>query len=470
MKQYRQDKPLLLFLVALLFSSGLFSQSQPDSLRMTYKEYLASILAFHPVAKQAGLFQDLAEAEWLSAQGGFDPKISSGWDQKNFDQKLYYQLFRTKLQVPTTMGLEIVGGYENTDGIFLNPADNTDRLGLWNFGVEANLLQGLLVDERRTALKQAKVFQDMAENQRDIVLNDLLYDATAVYLDWQMAYFAEQVILESIDLATVYFESTKISFFNGEKTAIDTLEAFFLLQDRLAALQENKGLLIKARQNVENFLWFDDFPMELQSTTYPEDYANSLLIIKNTQALQSLANNNPIIQEKLNKQRYLELEQRLKREKLKPKLKLKYHPLLATTDESIAPEYSTENYKWGFDFSMPILLRKERAAVRMGEIKLQEINLDINNKQNELQNKMEAILAQLDLLQTQVSLMQQNLEGYRILMEAENQKFLFGESSVFLLNKRQEKYIDGQLKLISLNIKLQQERLNYLYFSNSLID
>ena len=62
------------------------------------------------------------------------------------------------------------------------------------------------------------------------------------------------------------------------------------------------------------------------------------------------------------------------------------------------------------------------------------------------------------------------MEGYRLLLDGENEKFRFGESSVFLLNKRQEKYINGQLKLIELNIKLQVELLNYLYYSNGLIE
>jgi hypothetical protein len=57
-----------------------------------------------------------------------------------------------------------------------------------------------------------------------------------------------------------------------------------------------------------------------------------------------------------------------------------------------------------------------------------------------------------------------------ILLEGENDKFRFGESSVFLLNKRQEKYIDGRMKLVDSQIKLQQEFLDYLYYTNALIE
>ena len=85
-------------------------------------------------------------------------------------------------------------------------------------------------------------------------------------------------------------------------------------------------------------------------------------------------------------------------------------------------------------------------------------------------NKTEASRQQQVVLQTQLTLMQQNVEGYRRLLEGENDKFLFGESSVFLLNKRQEKYIDGRLKLVETFIKMEMERLQFLYLINGLVE
>ena len=118
---------------------------------------------------------------------------------------------------------------------------------------------------------------------------------------------------------------------------------------------------------------------------------------------------------------------------------------------------------------MPMLFRSERANIQRGEVKIQEIIFDIENKRNELLNKLEGSLEQQAVIRNQIALQSQNVEGYRILLEGENEKFRFGESSVFLLNKRQEKFINGQLKLIELYVKLNIELLNYLYFSNRLI-
>lgn len=73
------------------------------------------------------------------------------------------------------------------------------------------------------------------------------------------------------------------------------------------------------------------------------------------------------------------------------------------------------------------------------------------------------------ILRDQINIAEQNVAGYKRLLDGENEKFLFGESSVFLLNKRQEKYIQSQLKVVSLLVKLGTERLNYLYYTNGLL-
>ncbi|MDB4285780.1 TolC family protein [bacterium] len=444
--------------------------AQSDTTTLTYRAYVDNILKYHPLAKQANLRIDVGEAGLRAARGNFDPIVSSGWNQKDFDDKLYYRQFQNTLRIPTWMGVDVVAGYENTEGIFLNPENSTDEFGLWNAGIEVNLLQGLLIDERRTALKQAKIFQNIAENQQQILLNELLYISSIAYLDWQKNYSTRVVIEENIDIATTYFENTKLSFFNGEKTAIDTLEALLILQDATALLQANESMLIKSRQNLENFLWFNDLPLELQPATTPEDYESPVFFIDPVRDNNNtIINGHPMILEKQNKQISYEIDLRLKKEKLKPKLKAKYNPLLATSENNIAPIYTSSNVKWGFDFSFPLFFRSERANVQVGNIKIQEVSLEIENKRNELRNKIEGSLQQQSILRQQLTLMRQNVDGYKQLLDAENEKFQYGESSVFLLNKRQEKYINGRLKLIELNIKFQMELLNYLYHANDLI-
>ncbi len=459
---------IFILAVILNFAVVFVCQGQTNNIELSYKEYLDNLRKYHPVAKQANLRIEEGQAELLAAKGFLDPMVNSDLNHKNFEDKLYYREFNAAFKLPTKFGIDVVGGYENAQGDFLNPENSTSDFGLWHLGVEIDAIQGLIVNERKTALDQAKVFQNLMKNEQQIILNELIYEASLAYLFWQQYYFSQIILNENISLANSYYANTKQSFENGEKTAMDTLEAFILYQDAITFLQKNELNVIKSKQQLENYLWFDESPIMLQDNTIPENYKNTFFSEIATFESINLSNH-PIVMSAVNKLSYFEIEQKLKKEKLKPKLKLKYNPLLATSQNSIAPNFILSNYKWGFDFSMPLRFRSEKADIQLGAIKLKETALEIQDKSNVLQNKIEGSLLQQFQLKDQFAILSQNVENYKLLMDGENIKFDFGESSVFLLNKRQEKYINGRLKLIELYIELQIELLNYLFYSNQLL-
>ncbi len=450
--------------VCLLLPFAGFAQ---DSTRILfYNEFIENIFSYHPIAQKAELNLEKGRAELLSAKGALDPVVNAGWDQKQFDGKEYYNKYGVKLKIPTPIGVSVVGGYDKAEGYYLNPENTTGEDGLWNVGVEVDVLQGVLNNERRISIKQAEVFNAMSVLERRLLLQDLVFDATQAYLIWQQYEAIRQVLDENIRIAEEYKQHTVQSYLQGEKTTMDTLEAATLLQDAISWQQKNSMGLSKARQMLENFLWFEGSPVALQEATTPDDYTRHFVHVNNLSSVD--LSGHPLLLSTENKITYYELEQKLKRDKLKPKLKVKYNPLINAGGDD-AGFYPTDNYKLGLEFSTPILWRTERGEIDKGEIKIQEYELELLNKTNELNNKIENSSIQLQLKQAQYELMQQNVASYKTLMENENEKFRYGESSVFLYIKRQEKYITGQLKLIEIQIDYQMELLTYLYLTNQLI-
>lgn len=449
-----------------IWASSLYAQSAPNIL--TYQEYIENIRLFHPLARQADLKIKMGDAERLKAKGKLDPQVLSGWDQKQFDDQLYYNNFYAKFKLPTALGVDVVGGYEHTDGLYVNPENTTNDYGLWQLGLEVDVLKGLVVNERKTALQKAEVFQQLADSDRRIMINDLLYSASAAYLNWQQYVYANDIREENVRLAITYLESTRESFLNGEKTAMDTLEAFIVYQESVTQQQKNQLELIKARMYVENHLWYNDLPVTLQDDTRPEPYQNQILPVEEA-SLDTVLANHPVIVAAANKISMMEIEQRLKREALKPRLTVRYNPLLATGGAMEAPDFSVSDYKVGMNFAMPLWWRSERAEVQAGELKIQDTRLDLGYKRNELQNKIRNSWEQQVLLEEQLRWWTDNVSNYKRLLEGELEKFRLGESSVFLLNKRQEKYIDGQIKVVETHIKRQMEVLSFLYYSNQLV-
>lgn len=457
------------FFLLMLLVQNVFAEATADSNVLTYEEYISNVLTHHPMAKSANLEIEKGVAELLIAKGAFDPTLNVNWDEKHFKDDLYYRQYDANLRFNTPVGVSVVTGYENSEGINVNPENKTDKFGLWNIGIELDVLQGLIINERRATLQQAKLFQNMSQNERDLALNELIYEATSAYLYWQYNFYYQAILQENIAISERYFENTKQTFLGGEKTAMDTLEAYIQYQSALANLSQNEVLFIKAQLALENYLWFEQTPIALRPSTQPEK-SNQLLFTSLDLFETENIDNHPMIVAKLNKLSSLEIKQRLNREKLKPKLKLKYNPLLATSDNSLQPNFSASNFKWGFNFSFPLMLRSGRGNVRKTAIAMEQQQLDLDFKRTELKNKIESSWLQRSPLAYQIDILTANIANYNRLLEGENIKFSAGESSVFLLNKRQEKYIDSQLKLIATYYKLHLENLNFLYYSNQLIN
>ena len=462
------SKIKILTIILILFAYSFQTKSQ-DTIFLTYEQYIQQIKDNHPVVKQASLNIKIAEANMMTAKGQLDPNLSADFYEKNFDEKLYFRQFNGDLVVPTSLGVSFVGGYENNTGQFINPENTLPNVGLWSAGVEVDLLQGLWINERSTALRQAQTFNNLAQNEQQLLLNDIIYQASVAFLEWQKYNRIQNVRVENLELAEEYFNITKETFFGGEKTAIDTLEAYLMLQDAIVDLNLNLSSLIKARQNMENFLWIEDAPAILQENVKPDTVLFFKDVIPDTNNIYASVNSHPAILKSVNKKEFEEWELRLKQEKLKPKLKAKYNPLFELDNNSI-PTYSTTNYKLGFDFSFPLFLRSERGDIALQRLKISEIDFEIENKRNILLNKAENSILQQSILGEQIELQTQNFRGYKRLLNAEKEKFNYGESSVFLVNKRQEKYIQSEIKLIKLRIQKQMELLNYLYFTNQLVD
>ncbi|GAB3648376.1 hypothetical protein GCM10028791_12010 [Echinicola sediminis] len=459
-----KKQSMLLLLGAFICGGTLPAKAQEQ---LSFERYIKEVLDFHPLSMKAQLNLQKSVATLRTARGNFDPEVGAAGNQKLYEDKLYYRKLSSELRVPTLVGLDVVAGYEKNVGRYLNPENQTAANGLVNAGIELNVLQGLLMDERRTALRKAKAFANIAEQQQFLESNELYFNAAEAYLHWANSHQSLQVVEESVVLAKTYFDNTKASYENGEKTAMDTLEAYTMWQDRLNLLQAAMASFTATSNYLNNYLSAADSTVQA-ANFYPDELGQVIASPVTTSMTMDSLYQLPEIQQTQFQIKALEAERRMKQEKLLPKLKLKYMPLL-TPDGDGLPGFNQNDYKWGFDFSFPLLLRKERGDVQLSKIKVLEKQYELEYKSLATFNKITNSQAQIDLITSQLTNQSNNLEGYERLLWAENEKFKLGESSVFLLNKRQEKLLEAQLKFIDLQTKQQLSYLKYQYYTNRLL-
>lgn len=420
----------------------------------------------HPVAKQAALLKDRAAAELQSARGGFDPVFDYEASRKTVDGKNYYFYNNPEIQLPTAAAVTIKAGTENNGGDLLSTENTKGRSGY--IGLELPLGNGLLIDKRRAALQQARILQNLNEQERRNILNNLLLDAGISYWQWAGAYRQYRIWNSFVENAEKRLRLVRNGFVNGDRSVMDTVESFTQLQQYRLQQTEALQQLNNAAIELSFFLWKpDNTALQIGNEMVPD---TAMLVVNpvlpSLDELISLSlQQHPQLRSAGYKVNSVETDQRLKFQSLLPYVNLKANIL--NKDYAFANSwdaaYLQNNYKWGIGVNMPLFLRQGRGEYKKAQIKVKESKLELMTKQLQTENKVRLYHNELMQLRLQVTLAGEMMQNYRQLLSNEELKFSQGESSLFLVNSRETKLLEMMQKQVALQVKsvTAQYKLNW---------
>jgi outer membrane protein TolC len=465
MKRPSMRKTLVLFWLVGLVSAAKGQTAMdsifilPDSIKaFSLENMYASMLEFHPIVKQTRLLNEVAQQEIRMARGAFDPKVLAQVNLKEFDNKDYYNKINTSFTVPTWFPIDPKIGFEQNTGLFLDPENIVSSAGNRQLttGVSLPLGRGLFTDDRRAALKQAKLFTQMAAAEQIKLINKILLDAAKDYWQWYFAYYNYRLLSKNAVIAQEIFRLVNLDASLGEASAIDTIQAKIILQQRLVQRQEAYLEFLNSGIIISNYLWDNaGYPIQLSTDVAPVlvQSDGKLLSIQTLEDLTLQAKqNHPELVKLRVKLDQLDVDRRLAQEYLKPQLDLNYNfinqPLRPSGE--FQPFQFRNDYKFGLDFYMPIFIRKERAKLAQTKIKIQSTQYEQTQTEREIINEVNAVFNQI--VNTNLILVQQTdvAKNYDKLLKAELFNLANGESDLFKINVQQEKLIESQSKLLKL--------------------
>lgn len=441
--------------VCLFYTSLSAQEVNPHLLQ--FEEYLGMVKQFHPVAQQGQLQVELGEANLLKARGAFDPKIEVDYDRKKFKNTEYFDKLSTVFKIPTWYGIELKGKWDRNSGEYLNPEAGLPADGLYSAGISFSLADGLWINDRMAQLKKAKVYREQTRSEQIIILNNLLFEASIAYFEWSKAYQEVAIYEDFYDNAQIRLEGVIKSIEVGDKAAIDSTEAKVTVQNRKLDLYEARLALTKSQLIVSNFLWLENqIPIELQPDAHPEVLEKfkvyELLLGERRNDGPIDLENHPKIQLLRSKAEQLTIEKRLRINKLLPDVSLEYN--FYSEDPDAINSFNTANYYAGLNIRVPLFLRKERGELNMARLKLSEVEFDIIGNRLSLSNKIKGSEAEIDAYVEQLEVMEEMVLNYEALVKAEERRFGMGESSLFLVNSREQQLIASKIKRNDLNNKL----------------
>lgn len=435
--------------VFLLFSISLFAQEK-NLKELTFNEYLGFVKKYHPLVKQANLKLNEAQASLMQARGAFDPKIEIDFNEKQFKDSQYFSILNSSFKIPTWYGIELKAGFNNAEGIYLNPENTLPNSGLTSFGITVPVGQGLFINQRMADVRKAKIAMNLNAAERNLEAIEVIYEASVSYMNWKRSYEEVKLYETYLENALIRYNGISKLIEQGDKPAIDSIEAGITLKTRRLNLEDARLKLTKAKLDLSNYLWLEDnIPLELNDDLQPENELSKT--IRETLQINELGeidlNNHPKIQALDSKINMLKIEKNLKANSILPKLDLSYNYL---SEPSYIDNYRFEDYKIGVNFSFPLFLRKERGGLKLANLKIQDAEFGLQFERKSLENKIKAQQQEITSIQTQREYNGRLVKDFSTLLNSEERLFEMGESSLFLINSRENSLVSSKINDIAL--------------------
>jgi outer membrane protein TolC len=402
------------------------------------------------------------------ARGAFDPTLVGDWAVKDYADKLYYNKTSAALKLPTWYGPEFSLGFERGIGDFVSGESQTSLAGLVYGGISLPIGQELIVNERRTALQLAQLMPQMNAAEQVKTINKLLLMAAKDYWSWYQAWEAYQLATEGIALAEFTLRGVRAQVEGGDLPAIDTLEARIELQRRQTTWLESGLALQNFRLLISNYLWLDgNTPLELDSLQIPGEAGAETLLLGpnqlNSLRAEAQANHPELLKLRL-KVQGLELERTLYRTQILPQVRLEYKPLFVPAGQpDLSFNYLQNNYKYGASVYVPLFARKARGKLELTRLKLQATEWELLQTERDVLTGLEFALNELATLEQTLQLQRELTQNTLSLLEAERIRFFEGESSLFVIVRRERALLEASLKLIDLQAKYAKAKVQVFW-------
>ena len=434
----------------LLFLGCICSSFGQNSTEFSFNEFLGYVKKYHPLVKQANLKINEAQANLMQARGAFDPKIDIDFNEKQFKGNNYYSILNSSFKIPTWYGIELKAGFDNAEGIYVSPENTLPNSGLTSFGISIPLGQGMFINQRMADIRKAKIAQNLNSAERNLQAIEVLYEASVSYINWKRSFDEVKLYENYLENAKIRYNGVSQLITQGDKPAIDSIEAGIIVTTRKLNLEDAKLKLTKAKLELSNYLWLENnVPLELNDELQPEKTLG--LTIKETLQINELDNfdieNHPKIKALDAKIGILKVEKQLKANALLPKLDVSYNYL---SEPSAIDNYRMQDYKIGLNFSIPVFLRKERAGLKLAKLKIQDSEFSLQFERKNLENKLKSQQQEIVSLQIQKEYNIKLVQDFSTLLSAEERLFTMGESSLFVINSRENTLVSSQLNAIAL--------------------
>ena len=416
-----------------------------DTASWTYGQFLQEVLEFHPLWKSAQAKADAASGKVMEARSAFDPVLAGKDEAKQDPAGFLYRKQGVEAVVPTWTGVDLVAKSALSSGADLNPEDETGAGGLLAVGVSLPLGPQLLWDQRRASVRQAELLLQEAEWKQDQMRRKLMSDASKAYADWAAAHDVRAANLRAERLAKIRKQMVIEAFRQREKSAMDTLEAHMALADRHRQRSEAEVDWASARMRLALYRWADASSLGLPDALWEPgmNRFTGVVTVEDSSSAWNSWNTGAFWSAVGVPVELAENYKRLAQTQWLPAPVLEYRVWQkGTTSFTPDPDYA----QWNVGWKVPLLLRKSRGAYRYAKNQWLHETAQAQWERGQLERWFQAKWVERKELRKQLLAVREAEKAAERLYSLETRKFILGESTLFIVNAREAKYLEAVQK------------------------
>lgn len=418
--------------------------------------FLRSVVAAHPEIGLARQQNELARAYRLKAFGMQDPYLDGDFDQKHFDGKDYFRVGSGGIYLPTVIGLKAGVKYGWSDGIYLNPQENLPASGLGYLSFEMPLGRGLINNPIRRERNKVPFYQEYYGQFGVRLRNAFIVRAMLAYWSWAATIGQRDLTLQALALARQRLDLIRSQVVAGDAAAIDSVEASLQVRQRLVELTEWDEMLGKDLARISS----DFLPGRTDiSSLVPE--IRTIASIAEARGCDNVSQH-PEWRSARAAADLARADAALARDWIKPDLRVKFQLPLSERGISAEPalvDYLSGNYLLGLSFKSSLTLRKERGEYELARIAGEAAALKEALTGRKLLTDCEAARRAWEQTRERQIILDQLVLDYDQLRQGEDLRFAAGESSLFLVNAREQRWLESRIKKVKTDADLLMEEI-----------
>lgn len=420
------------------------------------EEVISSALEWLPSILGSGAEVDQAEGELKSAEGAFDPVFRAAG---NFVPQSGYPSWQinTVIEQPTPLwGASLFVGYRLGLGDY--PAYDeklaTNEYGEIRAGLRVPLLRDGPIDRRRASIDRAELGVDVARLGRDQQILEVTRLAGLRYWEWAAAGERARLVADWVDVADTRDRQLRSRAKAGEVADIDVVEsARALLQRRAQATQTTRSseqaaidLSIYYRRTTGPVVpQVDQLPGPLPIPQPPSPTAGSV-----DDAIAA----RPELKRLYAQRSQAEVELDFAVNQSWPAL-----DLTAATSADFGPEVNKRAvpvFEVGVTLEVPFIQRREQGRIATQRAAMRRVDQQAITQADRVAAEVRDAESALTRAYERFVLLDQEVSLAVQLEEAERRRFELGESTLLLVNLREQSTLESRLRLVDAKLDYQR--------------